>query len=502
MERHKKEIMTVASKQFDLFVGGAIQPPADGKYYDVINPSTEEVFAKVADCGCADIDQAVAAARKAFDAGVWSGMSIAERGIYLKKIASLIRKNAKELAELETLGVGKTSKHATLIDIPSAAETFEYFSSIDEEFLKSENKVTAPVKSLTAHEPRGVVASISAWNYPLIFFAWKVAPALIMGNTVVLKPAPVGSAAILRLAEIIQESGLPNGVLNVVTTTHNDVAGHLVAHRDVDMVSFTGGTSTGTKVMEAAAQTTKKVILELGGKSPAIVFADVDQEVALGGILSSIFINQGQMCTACSRLFVEESIYESFVRELVKRTRALTIGDATQATTEFGPLASVLHRDRVLNMVNEAVAGGTKVLCGGKVPEGFPKGAFIEPTILEADSKSTIAQEEVFGPVLCVFKFQSEEEVVKEANDTQYGLAASIWTKDLDKANRVAKKIEAGTVWVNTYGNFNNEVGVGGFKRSGFGRELGVEGLLEYTQSKHICIDQTPGGRPLEASWF
>lgn len=494
--------MSVEVKRFNLLIGGETSAAISQKTFDAVNPSTGEVFAQIADASIENVDTAIAAARNAFDDAVWSGMSVAERGIYLKKIAQIVRKNAKELAELETLGVGKTSKHATLIDIPSAAETFDYFGSLNDSFLTKHNNVAAPVDSMTVRLPRGVIASISAWNYPLIFAAWKMAPALLAGNTIILKPAPVGSAVIARLGELINESGIPKGVINIITTNDNAVAEYLTAHSNVDMVSFTGGTETGSKVMEACAATTKKVVLELGGKSPAVVFADCDQDVTVGGIMTSIFMNQGQMCTACSRLYIEEAIYDQFVAELIKRVRSLTIGEASKATTEFGPLASVVHRNRILNMINTAVQDGAKVLTGGKIPEGFDKGAYLEPTILEADESNAIAREEVFGPVLTVFKFNSEDEVVKRANDSEYGLAASVWSKDLEKANRVATQIEAGTVWVNTYGNFNNEVGMGGFKRSGFGRELGEEGLLEYTHSKHICVDRTPGGRPLEASWF
>ena len=364
-------------------------------------------------------------------------------------------------------------------------------------------KGDCPLQSTIEHEPVGVVVVIIPWNYPLIMTAWKLAPALLAGNTVVLKPSKVACASVMLLAKIVSQVGLSKGVLNIITSSRAQTGQELVGNPEVDMVSFTGGTKTGQEVMAQAAKGVKKLTLELGGKSPNIVFADCDMEAALGGSLSAIFMNQGQMCTAGSRILVEDKIYKEFVDKLVSRAKNLKIGSADNFETEFGPLVSIEHRNSVLKYIEKGKQEGAKLACGGFIPEINPKGAYLEPTIfVNVRNSMSIAQEEIFGPVLCVIPFTSMEEAIHIANDTKYGLAAMIWSKDLEKANKVARRLRCGTVWINTYGAFLNEVPFGGYKQSGFGRELGLAGLLEYTQLKHIAIDQTPGGRSLVTSWF
>ncbi len=496
---------TVNIEEYRMLIDGRLTPARERRSFESVNPSTGDVFARVSDAAIEDVQAAIAAARRAFDEGRWPGLTLAQRGKFLKTIADLIRENAKELAELETLSTGKTLKQTTFIDVPTCADTFEYFGSIPDLLRSRENPVNAPVKSLTEREPRGVVACIIPWNYPLIMAAWKLAPALAAGNTVILKPSRLGSVSILKLASLIEKAGLPAGVVNVVATTQEAAATALVKSPQVDMVSFTGGTATGQKIMAWAAETTKKVSLELGGKSPNLVFADCDFEAALGGTMSAIFMNQGQMCTAGARLLLEDKIYDRFLEELVKRTKALKIGNAFNHETEFGPLVSLEQRNGVLKFIEKGKSEGAKIATGGRIPPGaeFARGAFLEPTIFtDVRPEMFIAQEEAFGPVLAVFKFSGEEEAVRLANDSKYGLAACVWTKDEEKARRISKKLQCGTVWVNTYGGFYNEASFGGTKQSGFGRELGIEGLLEYTQTKHVCIDRTPGGKPLAAAWF
>ena len=496
---------TETVRQFGLLINGDIKLAETGSYFDSINPSTGEVFAQAADATVDDMQAAIRSARAAYDSGRWSRLSVADRGKYLVKIAQLIRVNAKELADLETRDTGKTTKQTTFIDIPTCADTFEYFGKITTELDRKINPVQATVKSVTDYEPIGVVGCIIPWNYPLIMAGWKMAPALAAGNTVIFKPSSTASVSILRLAQIIEEAHLPSGVVNIVSSTNHDVVSLLIQSEDVNMISFTGGTETGQHIIKLSADTTKKLSLELGGKSPNIVFEDCELEAALGGTMSAIFMNQGQMCTAGSRLLLEDKIYDTFLAALVEKTKALKIGEASSYETQFGPLASIKHRDSVLEYIEKGIQEGSTLECGGKVPDGdqFRKGAYLEPTIFsDVRNKMTIAQEEIFGPVLSVIKFSGIDEAVAIANDSPYGLASMIWTKDLNKAEEVAGQIQSGIVWINTYGGFYNEASFGGYKQSGFGRELGPEGLLEYTQSKHVCIDQTPGGMPLVAGWF
>ena len=498
------------------------------KYFDCINPSTGDVMAQMAEATVSDIQKVVAAARRAFDSGVWSNLSIKERGHFLIKIGQLIRENAKILADLECLSTGKTIKQTTFIDVPTAADCFEYFANVSESLKGEQIPVGDPVSNVVSREPVGVVVGIIPWNYPLIMAAWKIAPALIAGNTVVFKPSPLGCVSIMKLAQIIEKAGLPKGVLNFVTSSSAQVSGELIKHPDVDMVSFSGGTETGKEIMRLAAGTIKKVCLELGGKSAGIVFADCDLEAAIGGSLSAIFMNQGQMCTAISRLLVEDKIYDEFLKKFVERTKNLKIGNSFSYETDFGPVISRENRDKILKYIEIGKKEGAKLVCGGQIPklaqpepekagavslpkldskgtkgQEFARGFYLKPTIFgNVKNSMTIAQEEIFGPVLSVIHFSSREEAVQIANDSRYGLAACIWTKDLKKANEVAQQLRCGTVWINTYGGFYNEVPFGGFKQSGFGRELGKEGLLEYTQTKNICTDMTPSGKPLASSWF
>jgi betaine-aldehyde dehydrogenase len=502
---------TTVIQQFDLLIEGKIQPSQSGKYFDAVNPSNGEVFAHLSDADTMDVQMAVSAARLAFDHSRWPQMSMAERGEFLLKIASLIRENAKELADLECAGCGKTIKHATFIDVPTAAETFEYFGHLPANLLQETLRHSAPVRSVVERDAAGVVAAIIPWNYPLIMSAWKLAPALLAGNTVVLKPSPVGCVSLMLLAKLVAQAGLPKGVLNIITSSRPQAGQELVGSAEVDMVSFSGSTKTGEAVMASASKGVKKLTLELGGKSPNIVFADCDMEAAIGGSLSATFLNQGQMCTAGSRLLVEDKIYKEFVDKLVERAKNLKIGPADNFETEFGPLVSVEHRDTVLKFIEKGKKEGAKLASGGKIPKvalspngDCPlRGAYLEPTIFTGVRNNMgIAQEEIFGPVLCVIPFTSTEEAIHIANDSKYGLAAMIWTKDLEKANKVAKRLRCGTVWINTYGVFLNEAPFGGYKQSGFGRELGLAGLLEYTQLKHIATDITPGGKPLVSSWF
>ncbi|OGW98554.1 MAG: hypothetical protein A2Z81_07045 [Omnitrophica WOR_2 bacterium GWA2_45_18] len=492
-------------EKYNLLIDGKTQVPSREKYFDAVNPSTGEVFAQVADASQEDMGSAITGARRAFDTSGWPQLGVKERGQYLIKIAQLIRQEAKDLALLECLDTGKTIKQTTFIDVPTAADTFEYFGQLSWPLGGCVNPVPDPVESKTLREPVGVVGCIIPWNYPLIMAAWKIAPALITGNTVVLKPSPLASVSVMKLAQWIKAAGLPEGVLNIISSSSHEVSAELVKHPAVDMVSFTGSTRTGREIMRLASESVKKITLELGGKSPNIVFADCDLQTAVGGTLSAIFMNQGQMCTAGSRLLLEDKIYDAFMRELVTRTKNFKIGPAMSYETDFGPLISSEHRKHVLNFIEQGVKEGARLVCGGRIPqeEELRRGFYLEPTIFEGvHNGMSIAREEIFGPVLSVIRFSTVDEAVKIANDSEYGLAACVWTKDLNKAHDVSRRLRCGNVWINTYGGFYNEAPFGGCKQSGFGRELGLEGLLEYTHTKQICTDLTPGGKPLVSAWF
>ncbi|HOY09743.1 MAG TPA: aldehyde dehydrogenase family protein [Candidatus Omnitrophota bacterium] len=494
-------------EKYDLYIGGAVRPARPQRYFESINPAVGAPFALVADASVDDMREAVARARDSYEARSWAGLPVKERGLVLSRVAQAIRENAKRLAELESLDTGKTIKQTTFIDVPSCADTFEYFSGAGDLLKGKLNPVPAPVRSVTEREPLGVVACLIPWNYPLIMFAWKAAPALLAGNSVVFKPSQHASVSLLYLAALIRDLGLPDGVLNIVASSRHEVAQDLIESPDVRMISFTGGTETGRDVMARAARTTKKVSLELGGKSPNIVFGDCDMDAAIGGTLSAIFMNQGQMCTAGSRLLLEDTIYEEFLARLEEKTRGLKIGNSINYDTDFGPLISEGHRAQVLSCIQKGLAQGARLVCGGKIPPGLPsdiqKGFYLEPTIFaDVDNTMTVAREEIFGPVLAVIKFSGLDHAVSLANDSPYGLASCVWTKSINKASQVSSRLQCGIVWVNTYGGFYNEAPFGGYKQSGVGRELGEEGLLEYTQSKHVCVDVTPGGRSLVTSWF
>ncbi len=503
---NRKHMASTATIQhFDLLIGGRLRSASNQNFFPSFNPSNGEICAYLADAGIEDARAAIDGARTAFDRGPWPRLSVQERGVYLQRIAQLIRDNAKELAELETADTGKTAKQTTFIDVPTCAVTFEYFSHIGELLKDQELSIDAPVHSILRREPMGVIAGIIPWNYPLIMAAWKLAPALMAGNTMVFKPSSLASVSVLKLAQLIQKAQLPAGVVNIFSTQSRAAATELVTSPDVDMLSFTGGTETGKELGRLAAASVKKTTLELGGKSPSIVFADCDLEAAVGGTMSAIFMNQGQMCTAGSRLILQDAIYDRFLEILVQKTKSLKIGDANHYDTDFGPLISDEHRHKVLAYIEQGIKEGARLVCGGKIPTdpALAKGYYLEPTIFtHVRSEMTIAQEEIFGPVLSVLRFSQFEEAIELANDTEFGLAACVWTKDLEKAHQVAQRLRCGTIWVNTYGGFYHQAPYGGYKKSGYGRELGVDGLLEFTQTKHVCTDQTPGGKSLVTSWF
>ena len=484
----------------------------DGEFIDssnkeeIINPSTGSVIAQAAVAGKREIDSAIASARKASDTGGWPQIPIKERKNYLLKISQGILGMAAELAKLETLNTGKPIKESTFMDIPSAAKSFEYIANNFERYLSQEKiDSLADAQAILKREPQGVVVLIVPWNYPLLIASWKLASCLAAGNCVVLKPSSLTPLTALELGRIISEAGLPKGVVNIINASGKELGPVLSSDDRVDMISFTGSNEVGREIIRSSAGRARKMIMELGGKSASIVLKDADLESAVNGSLCSIFLNQGQMCTAMSRIFIEEAIFDEFVEKFVRKAKSIKLGDGLDYETQMGPLISQAQRKRVIDYVDGAIKQGAKLLCGGKIPAdpNLKNGFFFEPTVLTGVSpQMRIFKEEVFGPVACVDKFSTLQQAVDLANSSDFGLAASIWTKDGALAEDLASKINAGTIWINTYGMFYNELPYGGFKQSGFGKELGEEGFLEYTRLKTTIIDKAKDSKPIVNYWY
>jgi acyl-CoA reductase-like NAD-dependent aldehyde dehydrogenase len=474
--------------QQGIFINGNFENSASGKTFDVINPATGEVLSQVQEGDAADIDKAVKAARAAF-AG-WSEAPAQMRSAILSKAADILEARKEELAALETKNTGKPLIESMFIDFGLAVDCLKFYSAAAR-MIRGE---TIPVASgqmvYTLKEPIGVVGQIIPWNFPVLMACWKLGPALAAGNTVVLKPAEQTPITALKLAEIFKEAGLPDGVLNVVPGFGETAGAALVNHPDVDKIAFTGETKTGRLIMETASKTAKRVSLELGGKAPNIVFEDADLDNAVHASLFAVYLNQGQACVSGSRLYVQESIYDQFIEKLVAGAKKISVGDPMDMNTRLGSVCSKEQYDKIKSYIEIGKAEGAKLLVGGDSPEGeFSKGYFINPTIFEAEQNMRITQEEVFGPFLSVIKFKDVDDAVAKANDTQYGLAAALWTKNVQTAHTVARKIKSGTVWVNTYNFLFNEAPFGGYKQSGFGRELGLQALDMYTETKTVCVD-------------
>jgi len=472
---------------------------------NIINPATGEVIAEVALAGEEEIETALASARTSFDKGPWPNFSLAERKDFILKISQGILDNAANLAKIETLNTGKPIKESTFMDVPSAAKAFEHFANHLEEYLKPEKLELENAESQLLRQPLGVVALIVPWNYPLLIASWKLAQALAAGNTVILKPSSLTPLSVLELAKIISETGIPKGVVNIINGEGPVIGEKLCSDSRLDMISFTGSNEVGRQIMQYSAKNVKKLTMELGGKSAAIILKDADLEAAVNGSLCSIFLNQGQMCTAMSRLFIHKDIYDKFISDFVEKAKRIKLGKGEDYETQMGALISQSQRKQVMDFVEKAKSEGAKILCGGNIPAdaNLKNGFFFEPTVI-ADVKPEIAifQEEVFGPVVCVNKFSSPDEAVELANKSNFALACSIWSKDVSAAQDLAAKINAGISWINTYGMFYPEVPYGGFKQSGFGKELGREGFLEYTRLKNMVIDKTEGAKPIVNYWY
>lgn len=479
---------SVTVKTGKLLIGGEWSASRSGKTFASINPATEQKIADVAYAQAEDVDAAVAAARQAFDHGPWGKMAPRQRGQLMFKLADLIEKHQEELAVLETMDNGKPIGECLGFDLPQVIDTFRYYAGWADKIFGEVNPVDTRYFSYTLREPVGVVGQIIPWNFPLLMAAWKLGPALACGCTSVLKPAEQTPLSALRLGELILEAGFPPGVVNIITGDH--VAGAaLASHKGVDKVAFTGSTEVGKKVMTAAAANLKRVSMELGGKAPNIIFADADVDLAVQGAVTAIFFNQGEVCCAGSRLYVDEKIHDEFIEKFSKAAKSMKVGDPLDSATQMGAQVSLEQHEKVLGYIKSGMASGAKLATGGQSLRQKLGGFFMEPTIFtETNPDMQIVREEIFGPVVAAKRFSNVEDLISQAQDTSYGLSAGIWTKNISLAHETARKLRAGTIWINCYNAFDVAVPFGGYKESGFGRELGKAALDLYTEQKAVWV--------------
>ena len=486
------ESVKKALKPGKLFINGRAEGAASGKTIDVMNPATGEVLTTVADAEGPDVDRAVAAARRSFEKKSWRGMDPSRKEKILWDLSEILVKNKEELAVLESMENGKTVREAAGADVSPAIDAFRYYAGWVRKIYGETIPVDGPYLNYTLREPVGVVGGIVPWNYPLQIASWKVAPALACGCSVVIKPSEMTPLTALKLAEYCLEAGIPEGVVNVVTGYGHTAGEALGRHMDVDKISFTGSIRTARALLKASAESNlKRLSLELGGKSPNIVFPDCDMEAALKSAFWGIFANKGEICSAASRLLLHEDIHEKFLDELVSRAEKLKLGDPLDNSTTMGSQISAAQLDRILGYIRAGKEEGARLLCGGeRDTEGAKaKGFYVRPTIFsEVKPQMKIAQEEIFGPVLAAMRFRDVEEAVEIANATIYGLVSAVWTRDIQLAHRIANDIKAGVVWINTYNGFDSATPFGGYKQSGFGRDLGAYALEQYTNVKSVWV--------------
>ncbi|QDT63262.1 aldehyde dehydrogenase family protein [Calycomorphotria hydatis] len=474
-------------KRTQCFIDGQWVDAVSGETFPTYNPATEELIANVAAGDAADIDLAAKAARRAFESGPWSKMDARDRGMLLYKLADLMEQNFDELAALETLDNGKPITDSRTADLPLAIDCYRYYAGWADKIVGQTNPIRGDYFSYTQRQPLGVAGQIIPWNFPLLMVAWKWAPALAAGCTIVMKPAEQTPLSVLRLVELAQEAGIPDGVINIVPGYGPTAGAAVVEHPEIDKVAFTGSTEIGKLIMREASKTLKRVTLELGGKSPNIVFADADLDQAAEGAFVGLFLNQGQCCVAGSRLFVEESIHDKLVDKLISMSAGRKLGDPFDPSTEQGPQIDQTQFDKILGYIESGKSEGATCVTGGS--RFGDKGYFVEPTVfVDVQDEMTIAREEIFGPVMQIMKFKTVDDIIARGNNTNYGLAAAVFTRDVAKAHKAAAALKAGTVWVNCYDVFDAAAPFGGFKESGIGRELGEAALANYTEMKTVTM--------------
>ena len=473
-------------RQTNMLIGGKWVESRSGKRFSTINPVNEQVIAEVPEADAADVDAAVKAARTAFDSGPWSRMDARDRGRLMNKLADLMEANLNELAGLETLDNGKPFSDAKAADLPLAIDCLRYYAGWADKLTGDTIPIRGNYFCYTRREPVGVVGQIIPWNFPILMAAWKWGPALAAGCTVVMKPAEQTPLTCLRMAELAQEAGFPEGVINVVTG-YGDTGAAIVRHPGVDKIAFTGHYETAQKIMVDAAKTLKRITFELGGKSPNVVFADADLDAAVAGAEFGLFFNQGQCCCAGSRVFVEQSVHDKFVEKVVARAKTRQLGDPFDPKTTQGPQVDADQFHKILSYIDKGKSEGAQCLTGGS--RFGNKGFFIEPTVFtNVTDDMAIARDEIFGPVMSILPFKNTDDIIERANSTYYGLAAAVWTRDVQKAHKFAASVRAGTVWINCYDVFDAAAPFGGFKMSGMGRECGAAGLANYTELKTVTM--------------
>lgn len=482
-------------KKYHLFIDGMWKDAVLGKTFYSYNPSTGEAYAEIAEAGAEDVDIAVNAARNAFENSEWSNMTPSDRGRLLMKVANILRENIDRLATIESTDNGLPINETKYIAIPSMIDVLEFYAGLANKIQGSTLSSPSNRFNYTLKEPLGVVGAIVPWNFPLMLTMWKLAPALAAGNTIVIKPSEHTPISILEMVKLFQEAGIPDGVINVVPGFGKDAGNALVSHPGIDKIAFTGSTKTGQLIMQTASKNITEVSLELGGKSPNIVFEDANIEHAVNGAMFGIFFAQGQVCASGTRLFVQETIYDEFVNRFIEKAQQIRVGNPLDEGTQMGPQTSLDQLEKIEYYVNKGIDEGATLLLGGERNKNIQNGYYFTPTVFgDVTNDMTIAREEIFGPVLSIIRFKNEEEVIQQANDTLYGLAAGVWTSNLQRAHRMTQKLKAGTVYVNTFSMLDTVAPFGGMKQSGIGRELGIEALQMYTTTKHVWIDLNEDG--------